>query len=78
MKLKKVIKKKVYMIVNRHLGGICGAYSRAYHDVYEFNSPGEARNSNVHGIYKDKKEFDIAEYEVTYKLLNPNKDRKKK
>ena len=65
---------KVFRIINRITGAPVGSYSRAYCDEYDFNSPEEARSANCHGMFQDKEEYAIAEYCVTYKLINPDVD----
>ena len=62
--------KDVFVIHNRETGEAQGVYSRACHDEYEFSSAERARSSNCHGIYKDKTEYRIAKYRVTYELID--------
>lgn len=64
----------VYRIISRKSGQPCGSYSRACCDEYDFYSPEEARESNVHGMFKPKWKYAIAKYRVTYELLDPDVD----
>ena len=41
---------------------------------YDFDNIESARSANCHGEFKDKEIYDIAEYEVTYRLINPDCD----
>lgn len=59
----------VYRIIDKKTGNSVGSFSRAYCDEYDFNSADEARNANCHGIFKDKKNYKIAKYKVTYELI---------
>ena len=65
---------QVFRIINRETGNVEGSYSRAYCDEYDFNSPSEARNANCHDMFQDRKKYAIAEYRVTYELVNPDVD----
>lgn len=65
---------EVYRIIDRKDGTEVGVYSRAYHNEYDFGSAAEARNANVHGIYKDRKAYAIAKYRVIYELIEPDVD----
>jgi hypothetical protein len=65
---------KVFRIIDRATGAPVGSYSRAYCDEYDFDSSESARNANCHGMFKDKGKFAIAEYRVTYELINPDVD----
>lgn len=69
MKPKELKPEIVFRIINRETGYPEGSYSRAYCDEYDFTSASEARNANCHGIFKDKKQYKIAKYKVTYTLL---------
>jgi hypothetical protein len=62
--------KVVYKIYNRKTGKYEGVYQRAYHDKYEFESPKEARASNVHGMYEDTDKYAIHKFKVKYKRVN--------
>ena len=62
----------VYRIINRETGDPEGVYSRACCDEYDFDSVEEARNSNCHGTYQDKKRYAIAQYRVVYELIDPD------
>lgn len=53
-----------YRIVDRETGEMVGAYSRAYHDEYDFTSEEEARNANVHGVFKDRGRYDVKKFVV--------------
>jgi len=63
----------IYRIINND-GNFIGSYSRAYCDEYDFNSAEEARDSNCHGMFKDKEKYKIAKYKVTYELLDESCD----
>lgn len=65
---------EAFKIINRETGGQEGAYSRAYHTVYEFTSPEEARNSNCHQIFQDKVKYKIQKWKVTYELVDDDCD----
>jgi len=67
----------VYRIIDNKTGEVCGSYSRAYCDEYDFTSVHEARTANCHGVFEDKEKYSIAKYEVAYKLIDPNCDAKK-
>ena len=64
----------VYRIVDRKTGTHIGSYSRAYCDEFDFTSTQEARNANVHNLFKDKDKYAIAEYLVRYELINSDCD----
>lgn len=66
--------KVIYQIINHESGEIEGAYSRAYHTEYEFNSIDSARHSNCHGEYKDRVKYKIKKYKVTYELIDDDID----
>lgn len=57
----------VYRIIDRTTGEVMGSYSRAYCEEYDFESPAQARNSNV--LFQDRARYAIAQYRVTYELL---------
>ena len=59
----------IFRIIERESGEVIGSYSRAYCNEYDFDSVGEARNANCHGIFEDKKKYKIAKYKVTYTLI---------
>jgi hypothetical protein len=65
---------EVYRIISNNTNEPQRVYSRAYHDVYDFNSIESARNSNVHDTYKDKNKYRIAKYKVTYELIDDDCD----
>lgn len=64
----------VYRIIDVATGEAVGSYSRAHCDEYDFHSPAAARDANVHGQFRDKTKYDIAQYRVTYDLLDPKVD----
>lgn len=64
----------VYRIIDAETGSVCGSYSRAYCDEYDFASPEEARRSNCHDTYKNRRLYKIAKYRVTYELIDPDCD----
>jgi len=67
----------VYRIVDRRTGEHQKVYSRAYHDVYDFDSPESARHANCWGIHADPKQFKIAKYRVTFELIEDECDEEK-
>ncbi len=54
-----------YRIINLESGKVEGVYTRAYHDVYDFHSPEDARNSNCHGTYLNEEKYRIAKFRIT-------------
>jgi hypothetical protein len=64
----------VFRIHDRKTGAVQSAYSRAYHDERDFDSVSSARNANVHGIYKDRREYRVAKYRVIYELIEDDCD----
>lgn len=64
----------VYRIIDRATGEAVGSYSRAYCDEYDFASVKAARTANCHGMFEDKAKYAIAEYRVTYELVNGDAD----
>lgn len=64
----------IYKIINNETGELEGAYNRSYYTQYEFSSPGEARSSNVHDIFKNKREYRIQKWKVTYELVDDDCD----
>lgn len=62
----------VFRIIDRDTGKSVGSYSRAYCDEFDFDSVGQARNANCHGMFEDERKYAIAEYRVTYELVNPD------
>jgi len=66
--------KTIYQIRNRLNNNQEGAYSRAYHTEYEFDSASDARRSNVHDIYQNKSKYKIERYRVTYELIDDDVD----
>ena len=69
MKPKEKKPKIVYRIIDKKTGQAVGSYSRAYCDEYDFTSVNEARETNCHGIFKDKDKYRIAKYKDTYELI---------
>jgi hypothetical protein len=67
----------VYRIISRKTGRPKGSYSRSYHDEYDFNSVEQARTANCHGLFEDKRKYQIAKYKVTYTLLDEDVDNAK-
>lgn len=65
----------VYRIIDRDTGESVGSYSRSYCDEYDFESVSSARNANCHDMFQDKQKYDIAQYRVTYELLDAHVDR---
>lgn len=61
----------VYRIIDKKTGRACGSYSRACCDEYDFRSASEARNANVCGTFKNREIYQIAQYRVTYELIDP-------
>jgi len=59
----------VFRIIDRETGAPCGSYSRACCDEYDFSSVSEARSANVHGLFEDTARYAIAQYRVTYELI---------
>jgi len=74
MKPKEKKPSTVFRIINKENGGAVGSYSRACCDEFDFISVRDARTANCHGTFKDKDRYDIAEYRVTYELINPSCD----
>ena len=64
----------VFRIIDRQSGEAVGSYSRAYCDEFDFTSPDAARSANCHGSFKDQQKYAIAQYRVTYELINPDVD----
>ncbi len=62
--------KVVYTIHDRVTDKQQVAYSRAYHDDYEWNHPDYARNSMCDGYYEDRERFVVKKWLVTYTLVN--------
>lgn len=71
MKVEVPKRKRVFCIIDKATGRRTGSYSRACHDEYDFSSPESARSANCHGMFEDRERYDIAEYEVIYRLVNP-------
>ncbi|KKM27092.1 hypothetical protein LCGC14_1578170 [marine sediment metagenome] len=59
----------IFRIIDRNTGEAVGSYSRAYCDEYDFESADQARNANVHGVFKNVIKYAVAKYRVTYELL---------
>ena len=66
--------KRVFQIISKDTGNAQGSYSRAYCNEYDFESIFLARRANCHGMFEDKDKYNIAEYEVTYRLINSKCD----
>jgi hypothetical protein len=64
----------VFRIIDRQSGEAVGSYSRACCDEFDFRSPDAARSANCHDMFKDKQKYAIAQYRVTYELINPDAD----
>ncbi len=64
----------IYRVVNKETGDVMGSYSRACCDEYDFNSISEARESNVHGIFRNKDKYKVSKYRVTYELIEDDCD----
>jgi len=62
----------VFRIIERATGMPRSSYSRAYGDEYDFSSVDDARRSNCHDVFQDRKKYAIAKYRVTYELLDPD------
>ena len=60
--------KKVFKIWNKKNKAYSGSYSRAYGDIYEFDSEDSALNHNCHGMFHDTDTYEIHEVEVTERL----------
>ena len=60
---------EVFCITDRDSGKVCGSYSRACCDEYDFRSKDEARDANIHGMFQDTAKYKIAKYRVTYELI---------
>ena len=67
----------VFQIIDRETDQPVGSYSREYCDEFDFESVEDARNANVHGIFKDKKKYKIAKYRVVYIPLDDDVDGQK-
>ena len=72
MKPKERKPETIFRIIDNDTGDAVGSYSRAYCDEYDFKSIKEARRANVHGVFEDKKKYNVAKYRVTYELMEPN------
>ena len=66
--------KEIFKIINRVNGTLEGAYSRAYHTEYEFDSVNEARASNVNDVYQNRARYKIQKWKVTYELIDDDVD----
>ena len=66
--------KIVHRIIDKDSGEAVGSYSRAYHDVYDFDSVYAARRDNCHGMFMDEGKYRIAKYKVTYELIEEDCD----
>lgn len=70
MKPKENKPETVFRIIDKETGNAVGSYSRACCDEFDFTSASEAREANVHGVFKDKDRYKIAKYKVTYTLID--------
>ena len=66
--------KIVYRIIDKSNNKHKGVYSRACHDVYDFESVEAARSSNCWDIFQNKETYKIAKYKITYTLIDENFD----
>ena len=66
--------KIIYRILNNETDKYEGAYSRAAHTEYEFSSVRDARSSNVNNIFKNKRQYRIQKWKVTYELIKDDVD----
>ena len=66
--------KIVYRVINKNGDTVELVYNRAYHMESDFNSVESARCSSCHDIYKDKGQYRIAKYRVTYELIEEDFD----
>ena len=64
----------IFRIIDRRTGQPQGSYSRACCDEFDFTSPFQARTANVHGKFMSKRKYAIAQYRVTYELINDDVD----
>lgn len=64
----------VYRIIDRATGEARGSYIRAYCDEFDFDSAEMARDANYDGEFTDKSKYKIAQYRVTYELLDGDVD----
>ncbi len=69
MKPKEKKPETVFRIIDKNNGIAVGSYTRACCDEYDFYDVWSARNSNCHGMFKDKAKYKIAKYKVTYTLI---------
>ena len=58
-----------YRIIERATGKAVPCFHWPAHDQYNFSSPEEARNSNCHGIFKDKEKYSIAKFTRVSKTI---------
>ena len=65
----KQLKETTHRIVDRTTGEFVGAYSRAYHTEYDFDSVEEARHANCNGMFEDTVKYGINKYKITYELI---------
>lgn len=70
MKPKEKKPETVFRIIDKETGEAVGSYSRAYCDEYDFPSVEDARNANWQGLFKNKEKYRIAQYRVSYKLID--------
>lgn len=74
MKPKRKKPSTVFRIIDRETKEHVGSYSRACCNEYDFESVDQARHANVHGMFENKSKYAIAEYRVTYALVNDDCD----
>jgi len=65
----------IYRLVDRQTEKTISVYNRSYHDVWDFSSAENAREANVHGIYRDKSKFKVAKLRVTEELIEEDCDK---
>jgi hypothetical protein len=74
MKLKQQEGHYIYRIVDNRTNEIVPCYFQFGGDIYDFNSVKEARESNCHGVFKDKDKYRIAKFKVIEELECDNCD----
>jgi hypothetical protein len=74
MKPKEKKPETVFRLIDRQSGNAIGSYSRACCDEFDFTSIDEARNANVHGMFKNVNKYKVAKYKVTYELIQDDVD----
>ena len=61
---------KKFKIWNKKEHKYSGSYSRAYHDIYDFDSEEEALNHNCHGVFHDTDTYEIHEIEIAETVVS--------